>query len=36
MFERASGVFTRLNQPQLAQAAQLELAKIQAGKGKRE
>jgi hypothetical protein len=35
MFERAIGVFTQCNQPQLAQAAQLELEKIKSGNGRK-
>ncbi|HEX5105059.1 MAG TPA: hypothetical protein VFV87_14670 [Pirellulaceae bacterium] len=35
MFERAVDVFTQCNQPQLAQAAQVELEKIKSGNGKR-
>lgn len=34
MFERAVDVFNRCNQPQLAQAAQIELEKIKAGNGR--
>ena len=35
MFERGVGVFTRLGQPQLAQAAQAELDKIKSGNGRK-
>ena len=36
MFERATNIFNQCNQPQLAQAAQVELEKIKAGQGQRD